>query len=209
MATSIARELADLAQITPNKGEDAQAFLSRLAVGVNEADEAEWKKMSGKAQKWANNAVDAIEAKTDIVAPDGLDALMKAAAKAEPEETGKKKTGKKDAPAAAAKGKTAKTKTKDEPAAKGKGKKAAAKDEPKTAKGKGKKAAGPGGRARLSDDLTVNWKKKELPTGHRNKYQKDVPQGTKLGDLRKKNKTLFRAVKFWRRKGFVELVAPK
>lgn len=180
---SIASELAEVAKCPPKKGEDEQSYLKRLVTAVNALQDEEWKQISEKAQSWANEAIDAIEAKTDVPAPTGLEDVMKRTAEA----AGKKPAAKKTA----ANGK-APTKAKA-PATK------------KTAAKKSKGEAKVGGRPRFSDDATVRWKTKELPEGNRNKYKDKVKEGMKFGAIRK-DKTLFRVTKYWRRKGFIELV---
>lgn len=78
-----------------------------------------------------------------------------------------------------------------------------AKKNGKAAKGKAKGKNG-SGRPRIDESATVRWLVKDLPEGNRNEHQAKVPNGTAFAKIRK-NKTLLRVVRYWRRNGYIEL----
>jgi hypothetical protein len=179
---TIRSELMEVTGIKTKIGENKQAFLRRLVDATNDKkkvpDEA-WEKLSAAAQNWVNDANKAIEDKTEIPDAGAAGAAEKAPAK-----------------------KASKSASKTNGATK----KAAA---PKKAAGKKAKGKGNGaGRPRMSDEATVKRLVKEPPAGNRNEHWAKVPNGAKMGTIRK-NKTLLRVTRYWRRKGFVELVAAK
>ena len=70
--SAIQAALAAATDIEPSKrGNETitdQAYLKRLALGVQDLPDADWNKLSQDAQDWFNAAADAIEKKTDIPA---------------------------------------------------------------------------------------------------------------------------------------------
>jgi len=64
--SKIMTELCNAAEIDKKRGEDEQDFFLRLALAVNKLPDAEWNKLTQKAQDWVNNASDATNAKKDI-----------------------------------------------------------------------------------------------------------------------------------------------
>lgn len=187
---TIAKTLVEAASCSPVKGENRQGFLRRLVGKIDALPEDQWKALPEAAQKWVNKATEAIEGGKDIEEPEGLDGVLgTSAGTAAPAETGK---GKKPAAAKKSASKAPAKKTAAKPAKKGAAKAAG-----------GKKKAG--GRPRIDDDAKLHWKKKLPEKGMRNQYAAKAKEGTTVKELRKDRK-VFKAMKFWRRKGYVELV---
>ena len=196
MATAnVATELATASKAEPKQGEETQVYLKRLVTAVNKLPDESWAALSEKSQEWVNAAVVSIEEQKPITIPLGLKAE-------EPKANGKSKPA---AKTAAKKGKAAPEPEPTKGKAKAKGKKAAEAeaDEPK-GKAKGKKK-GPGGK--FADTLVVKWKKKLPVNGPRAKYENKVKDGMTVGQLRDNDVMIFRAAKFWRRKGFIDFVS--
>jgi hypothetical protein len=186
--------------VKPKADEDPQALYKRIVNKAQGLDDKVWSKLSEEAQNWVNDGVGAIEDEKPIAdlpgEPEGEgDAGETAGEATSGEETGRRRRAKAKEPAAAA------NEEKAPAASKGKTK---AKE---TAAANGDKKAK--GRPRLDAATVVKRKRQKLPEeGHRNKFWDQVPDGTKLADLRK-NKPLLRAARYWRRKGFVDFVVPK
>lgn len=70
--SKIQQTLADATEIEPSKRANEtitdQAYLMRLALGVQKLGDDDWNKLDSAAQDWFNKAADAIEAKRDIPA---------------------------------------------------------------------------------------------------------------------------------------------
>lgn len=70
--SNIQKKLADATEIEPSKRANEtitdQAYLMRLALGVQKLGDDDWNKLDSAAQDWFNKAADAIEAKRDIPA---------------------------------------------------------------------------------------------------------------------------------------------
>lgn len=70
--SAIQAALAAATDINPSKRSNEtvtdQAYLKRLALGVQDLPDDEWNKLGQEAQDWFNQAADAIEKKTDIPA---------------------------------------------------------------------------------------------------------------------------------------------
>ena len=68
--SAIQAALAAATDISPSKRSNEtitdQAYLKRLALGVQDLPDADWNKLSQEAQDWFNAAADAIEKKTDV-----------------------------------------------------------------------------------------------------------------------------------------------
>lgn len=167
------------------KDEEEQVFLARLHAAVEGLPDTKWDEMPKPCQEWSNACTVLLDAKKDLPG------------RAKPKDAGKTDAG--SAP------KSKKEKTKMATTAK----------KPKTAAKKGaakkstaRKKVGEGGRPRIAADSSVKRLVKEPPEGNRNEHWAKVPNGTTMDKIRK-NKTLLRVVRYWRRNGFVELVGGK
>lgn len=150
--SKIEKELCDVTKVTRNAGEDAQEYLTRLATAVSATDDDIFVKLSSKAQKWANKAVQAVEDNLEneknnkserISLPlfgDGAMSEPETAETAEAEKETTVATKKKAAPAKASK------------------KAASAKAAPKKAEG-----AGPGRKGSYPLDAKITLKAKDNP----------------------------------------------
>ena len=61
--SKIQKELVEATELATKRGEDRQDFLARLVKAVPDLSDAEWEKLSKKAQDWFNDAADAKNAK--------------------------------------------------------------------------------------------------------------------------------------------------
>lgn len=61
--SKIQKELVEATELPTKRGEDRQEFLARLVKAVPDLSDAEWEKLSKKAQDWFNDAADAKNAK--------------------------------------------------------------------------------------------------------------------------------------------------
>lgn len=56
-------ELTNATRVTPRASEDGAAFAKRLALAVDKLKDDEWQALSEEAQKWANEAITAVDKK--------------------------------------------------------------------------------------------------------------------------------------------------
>ena len=73
MAT-ILDELQALLQLEQANGEAPLSYAKRMAVKANNLKDDEWQGLSEPAQKWVNDALEAVENKTEVPLPEGLEA---------------------------------------------------------------------------------------------------------------------------------------
>ena len=73
MAT-ILDELQALLQLEQADGEAPLSYAKRMAVKANNLKDDEWQGLSEPAQKWVNDALEAVENKTEVPLPEGLEA---------------------------------------------------------------------------------------------------------------------------------------
>lgn len=97
--SAIKVELTKAVKIKQKKSEDDQAFFGRIVRAIGQADQEVWDGLSEDAQTWYNEAVDAMEAKTDIAGFGDVDADDATTSDEEGKPASKSKSKSKPAPA--------------------------------------------------------------------------------------------------------------
>lgn len=146
MTATVVSELQALCALAAAESESQQDFARRLVVKANTIPDTDWETLSSATQVWVNSALEALEAKTALPLPPGIEALGLSEALFD---APSKPKAKKSAPT---KKTPSKTSVKAAPASK---KKAPAKPAAKSAKqAAGGSRRGPRGNFSLSDKIT-------------------------------------------------------
>ncbi len=64
--SKIEKELSEVTEVSPKRGEDRSAFLDRIVVAVSKLSDKDWDGLSKDAQDWFNDAADAKNAKKEV-----------------------------------------------------------------------------------------------------------------------------------------------
>lgn len=75
MANSVVAELSAVVDVETKSGDTPQAFANRLARAANNVKDDEWQGLSEPTQAWVNAALGAIENKTELPLPAGIEDL--------------------------------------------------------------------------------------------------------------------------------------
>jgi len=72
---SVVAELSAVVDVETKSGDTPQAFANRLARAANNVKDDEWQGLSEPTQAWVNSALSAIEEKTELPLPSGIEDL--------------------------------------------------------------------------------------------------------------------------------------